>query len=98
MARAAKHYVDNPSPQFIIVEEDGGSDDIRKGLEALAEVVEPGRKVIVIGSVNDVQAYRQLISQGVSEYLVAPVTTADIAAAIANCVKDASAALKGRVI
>lgn len=98
MARAAKHYVDNPSPQFIIVEENGGSEDIHKGLEALAEVVEPGRKVIVIGTVNDVQAYRQLISQGVSEYLVGPVTTADIAAAIISCLKDSSTTSKGRVI
>lgn len=98
MARAAKHYVDNPSPQFILVEENGGSDDIQRGLEALAEVVEPGRKVIVIGTVNDVQAYRRLINQGVSEYLVGPVTTDDIAAAITSCVKDASAAPKGRVI
>ncbi len=98
MPRAAKHYVDNPSPQFIIVEENGTSEDINRGLESLAEVVEPGRKVIVIGTVNDVQAYRRLINQGVSEYLVGPVTTADIAAAITSCVKDASAAPKGRVI
>jgi len=98
MARAAKHYVDNPSPQFIIVEENGGPDDIQKGLESLADVVEPGRKVIVIGTINDVQAYRRLISQGVSEYLVGPVTTADIAAAIMSCVKDASSVAKGRVI
>ncbi|WP_374655078.1 AAA family ATPase [Dongia sp.] len=98
MSRAAKHYVDNPSPQFILVEENGSSEDIHKGLEALAEVVEPGRKVIVIGTVNDVQAYRQLINQGVSEYLVGPVTTADIAAAITSCVKDASATPKGKVI
>jgi pilus assembly protein CpaE len=98
MPRAAKHYVDNPSPQFIIVEENGSSEDIHKGLEALAEVVEPGRKVIVIGTVNDVQAYRQLINQGVSEYLVGPVSTADIAAAIASCIKDSSSVPKGRVI
>lgn len=98
MARAAKHYVDNPSPQFIIVEENGGPEEIQKGLEALAEVVEPGRKVIVIGSVNDVQAYRRLIGQGVSEYLVSPVTTADVAAAIISCIKDASSAPRGRVI
>lgn len=98
MARAAKHYVDNPSPQFIIVEENGGSEEIQRGLEALADVVEPGRKVIVIGTVNDVQAYRRLINQGVSEYLVGPVTTADIAAAIMSCVKDASSTPKGRVI
>lgn len=98
MSRAAKHYVDNPSPQFIIVEENGGSDDIHKGLEALADVVEPGRKVIVIGTINDVQSYRRLINQGVSEYLVGPVTTADIAAAITSCIKDASSTPKGRVV
>lgn len=98
MARAAKHYVDNPSPQFIIVEENGGPAEIQKGLESLAEVVEPGRKVIVIGTVNDVQAYRRLINQGVSEYLVGPVDTADIAAAIMSCVKDTNSTPKGRVI
>lgn len=98
LPRAAKHYVDNPSPQVIIVEETGGTEDIQRGLELLAEVVEPGRKVIVIGGVNDVQAYRRLISQGVSEYLVAPVTTEDIANAIISCVKDPSVAPRGRVI
>lgn len=98
LARAIKHYVDNPSPQVIIVEEKGGAEEIQKGLEALAEVVEPGRKVIVVGGVNDVQAYRRLISQGVSEYLVAPVTAEDVANAIIACVKDPGATPRGRVI
>lgn len=98
LARAVKHYVDNPSPQVIIVEESGGAEEIQKGLESLAEVVEPGRKVIVIGGINDVQAYRRLISQGVSEYLVSPVTAEDVAAAIVACVKDPGATPRGRVI
>jgi pilus assembly protein CpaE len=98
LARAVKHYVDNPSPQVIIVEDSGGPEEIQKGLEALAEVVEPGRKVIVVGGINDVQAYRRLISQGVSEYLVAPVNSEDVANAIIACVKDPGAAARGRVI
>lgn len=98
LARAVKHYVDNPSPQVIIVEDGGGPEEIQKGLEALAEVVEPGRKVIVVGGINDVQAYRRLISQGVSEYLVAPVTSEDVANAIIACVKDPGAAARGRVV
>lgn len=98
LARAVKHYVDNPSPQVIIVEEAGGPEDIQKGLEALAEVVEPGRKVIVVGGINDVQAYRRLISQGVSEYLVAPVSSEDVAAAIIACVKDPGSVARGRVV
>lgn len=98
LPRAAKHYVDNPSPQVIIVEDEGGPEEIQKGLESLAEVVEPGRKVIVIGGINDVQAYRRLISQGVSEYLVAPVSSEDIAAAIVGCMKDPGSTPRGRVI
>ena len=39
----------------------------------LAEVCDPGTKVVVIGHVNDVPLYRELIRRGVSEYLVAPV-------------------------
>lgn len=98
LARAVKHYVDNPSPQIIIVEQAGGPEEIQKGLESLAEVVEPGRKVIVVGDINDVQAYRRLISQGVAEYLVAPISSEDVASAITACVKDPAAAARGRVI
>ena len=98
LARAVKHYVDNPSPQIIIVEQAGGPEEIQKGLESLAEVVEPGRKVIVVGDINDVQAYRRLISQGVAEYLVAPISSEDVASAITACVKDPAATARGRVI
>jgi pilus assembly protein CpaE len=98
LARAAKHYVDNPTPEFIIVEETGSLDEIMQGLASLAEVVEPGCKVIVIGALNDVGSYRRLISQGISEYLVGPVTAEQIGEAVTGMFKDDSAGTKGRVI
>ena len=42
-------------------------------LGALAEVCDPGTKVIVIGAANDIALYRELIRRGVSEYLVPPL-------------------------
>lgn len=47
-------------------------------MNALAEVCEPGTMVIAVGQENDIDLYRNLISSGVQEYLVKPVTTEQI--------------------
>jgi len=98
LPRAAKHYADNPSPRVIIVEDPSGIDQLLKNLEQLADVVEPGRKVIVIGSINDVQVYRRLVNQGVAEYLVGPVSTQEIVEAVVESIRDPSAKVQGRLI
>ncbi len=38
----------------------------------------PGTRVIVIGRLNDVTLYRELVRRGVSDYLIAPVGTLDM--------------------
>ena len=98
LPRAIKHYHDNPSPRVMIVEDPSTIEQLLKNLEGLAEVVEPGRKVIVIGSINDVQVYRRLVSQGVTEYMVAPVTTQQLVETIAEAVADPTAQSRGRLI
>ena len=45
-------------------------------LDRLADVCDPATKVIVVGRVNDVELYRELMRRGASEYLVAPVEPA----------------------
>ena len=50
----------------------------------MAEFCDPGTKVIVIGDVNDVTLYRDLISRGVSEYLITPVSVFQLIGAIGN--------------
>jgi pilus assembly protein CpaE len=98
LPRAVKHYADNPSPRVIIVEDPSGIDQLLKNLEQMAEVVEPGRKVIVIGSINDVQVYRRLVSQGVAEYLVGPVSTQEIVEAVVESIRDPLQKEQGRLI
>lgn len=98
LPRAVKHYADNPSPRVIIVEDPSGIDQLMTNLGQMAEVVEPGRKVIVIGSINDVQVYRRLVNQGISEYLVGPVSTQEIIEAVVDAIRDPAAKQQGRLI
>ena len=57
-------------------------------LDRLAEVCDPGTKVIVIGHVNDVLLYRELLRRGVSEYVVAPVKVLQIIESISAIYTD----------
>ena len=50
-------------------------------LDELAESCDAGTKVIVIGHVNDVLLYRELIRRGVSDYLIAPLDASTSSAA-----------------
>ena len=49
------------------------SRSLLESLDRLAGVCDPDTKVVVIGHVNDVLLYRELMRRGVSEYLIAPV-------------------------
>lgn len=62
------------SPQYLLVDL-SNSDNPEEDINALAEVCEPGTMVITIGTINDVTFYRNMISSGVQDYLVKPVTT-----------------------
>lgn len=65
------------SPRFLFVDLSKSSEPM-EDMNALAEVCEPGTMVIAVGKQNDVDLYRNLISSGVQEYLVKPVTTEQI--------------------
>lgn len=78
IAAAVDFYQTATTPNLILVESrlEGGS--LIGELENLADVCDEGTNVVVIGHRNDVQLYRDLISRGVAEYLVAPVSMADV--------------------
>jgi pilus assembly protein CpaE len=67
-------------------------------LMQLAQVCQPNTKVVVIGHLNDVILYRELIRQGVSEYIVAPSNQLQIIEIIASLYQDPKAAPVGRII
>lgn len=72
IAEAAAHFAQSQTPNLVIVESGAAGRDLLGELEALAQVCDAGTKVVVCGPVNDVALYRELLRQGVSEYLVAP--------------------------
>jgi len=81
---AISHYQESPTPNLIIIESDGQPDQILEGLDELATSCDAGTKVLVIGHMNDVNLYRELLQRGVSEYLIAPVTPIQVMESISN--------------
>lgn len=85
---AAERLRARASPSVLIVDLDGPrssavtDDDPLAGLNHLAEACDPGVKVVAVGTRNDVGFYRSLLHAGVAEYLVKPVTAADLIRAI----------------
>lgn len=95
---AVAYFRENPTPQVLLVEETGGDEALMAALGQLAEVLEPGVKVIVVGALNDVGLYRTLVGQGVSEYLVAPPTADLVVETVIKLFNDPTATPRGRVI
>jgi len=81
---AVDFYGSAPTPNLVIVESKLIGDELLASLGRLAEVCDPDTKVVVIGHVNDIFLYRELISNGVSDYLVAPVSMADLMTTISD--------------
>src|SRR5437762_4301687 len=77
MAAAVEAYRSAPTPNVIILETEGRN-DILLGLDQLATVCDAGTRVIVIGRINDVMLYRELVRRGVSDYVIAPDRAIDL--------------------
>ncbi len=95
---AVEAYRTSPTPNAIVIESSAGRAELVGQLEALAEFCDSGTKVIVIGKLNDITLYRELISRGVSDYLVQPFGVMDFVGAISAQYNHDSAAPLGRVI
>ncbi|MDQ8727010.1 AAA family ATPase [Bradyrhizobium sp. LHD-71] len=97
MAAAIEAYRNAPTPNVIVLEAEGGG-DILSGLDQLAAVCDAGTRVIVIGRMNDVLLYRELIRRGVSDYVIAPVAPIDVVRSICGLFSTPEAKPVGRVI
>ncbi|WP_127144406.1 AAA family ATPase [Pelagibacterium montanilacus] len=98
LGAAVETYKTNPTPNLVIVETTLGAEEVLDALSRLAEVCDPTTRVVVIGHVNDVVLYRDLLRAGVSEYLVMPTTTPTIIEAISDLFAAEGAAPIGRTI
>ena len=95
---AAQVFQAQATPNVLLVESHGSRDVILSELAELAQVCQPDTKVVVIGHLNDVVLYRELIRQGVSEYLVAPLHQMQVIETIAGLFQNPKSAPLGKVI
>jgi len=98
IATAIEFYQSAPTPNLILIESRAEPRELMANLHRLSEHCDPTSKVVVIGHYNDVSLYRELIRTGISEYLVAPVSLADIVAMVSAIFVDPEADPMGRSI
>jgi pilus assembly protein CpaE len=84
------------SPNVLVIESRAPMAELDGQLDTLADVCHPGTKVILIGYVNDVSIYRELLARGVSEYIVAPADPLTIITALSHLYFDSGASKLGR--
>lgn len=98
VAAATEFYREAATPNLIVVETGLSNGLLETELDRLAEVCDPGTRVIVVGTVNDVALYRSLIGRGVSEYLVKPVDVIGMIRAVSELFVDQSADVLGHTV
>ena len=95
---AIEQYQQSATPNLIMVETRATGGELFGQLGLLAEVCDAGTKVVVIGHMNDVSLYREMIRQGVNEYLVAPLHPLGVIEAVSRLYVDPDAPPIGRTI
>ncbi len=95
---AVEAYRTAPTPNLIIIETLGDRETLVENLDRLAEYCDSGTKVVVIGRLNDIVLYRELIGRGVSDYLVVPVPVLDLVQALSHLYNHQTSQPIGRMI
>jgi pilus assembly protein CpaE len=98
VAAAVEAYRSAPTPNVIVIETMSDSQHLLANLDELAGYCDEGTRVVVIGHVNDVPLYRELMRRGVSEYLVAPINVLGFIQALSEIFSNPTAKPVGRLI
>ncbi|HSM96408.1 MAG TPA: AAA family ATPase [Rhizomicrobium sp.] len=95
---AVEHHSANATPNLLIVETRLQGKTAIDEIDRLADVCDPATKVVIVGRVNDVELYRELMRRGVSEYLVAPLNPLHLIEVISGLYLNPEAAPIGRIV
>lgn len=98
MPAATALYKKHDSPSLVVVEIDADVDKAFALLDELADACLSTTKLIVIGCVDHVDLYKDLIDRGVSDYIVFPMTTISLISAIERAIKPKNAKTLGKKI
>jgi pilus assembly protein CpaE len=80
---AATALSSGPTPAILVIDLDG-LDDPLSGVERLADLCDPGTRVLALGGANDVRLFRDLLALGVDDYLTKPLVEADLDRALSR--------------
>ena len=98
LTAAVEAYQSSPTPNVIILESDERGEEILDGLDQLANYCDAGTRVVVVGRMNDVMLYRELVRRGVSDYLISPVDTLQVVRAVCGLFSAPDAKPVGRIV
>jgi len=98
IAAALEAYKTSPTPNVVILESEDRGNGILASLDELADVCDAGTRVIVIGRHNDVVFYRELIRRGISDYMIAPVTSIDVVRTVCSLFNAPDAKPVGKIL
>lgn len=98
MTGALDYLSSRSTPELLIVETQSQGDALFAELNGLADLCQPGTRVIIVGAENDINLFKTLIDQGISQYFVSTVTPDELKAAIVDAFADKSAQAKSRTI
>lgn len=95
---AIAYLQSNSTPNLLMIESSAQAMQVLHEIDALAEHCDDQVRVLVIGAVNDITLYRQLVARGVSEYLVPPFQPLQMIRAISGLFTDPDAPFLGKQI
>jgi pilus assembly protein CpaE len=95
---AVARFAAQASPNLLILDTLMQGPAMLHALDRLAQVIEEGTKVVIIGAVNDISLFRELMSRGVSEYIVPPLQPIDVIRTVCGLYVNPDKPFAGRVI
>jgi pilus assembly protein CpaE len=98
LTAAIEAYQSAPTPNVIIVESDERGEKIIDGLDKLANYCDAGTRVVIVGRMNDVMLYRELVRRGVSDYLISPIGSLQVVRAVCGLFSAPDAKPVGRIV
>lgn len=95
---AVARFSAQASPNLLILDTLLQGPSMLHSLDRLAQVIEQGTKVVIIGAVNDIALFRELMARGVSEYIVPPLQPLDLIRTVCGLYVNPDKPFAGRVI
>ena len=98
MGAALDFLSQRSTPELLIIETTAEDQALFDELNALADVCQPGTRVILIGAENDINLFKTLIDQGISQYFLRTVSGEELIASVMDAFAEKTASDKSRTI